>query len=224
MKYLVIIPTKNNYKTILQVVDDIKLHAPFVDYLIVDYGSTDLTHHLLKNSKLRHIQFPIDSTYDKAMQLGLKFALTKNYDAVIEWSALGKFQAKDLIYATRVFNNTNVDILLGTRYLDKKPSFWNIQRRYLSRAIWLATFKSISDPVLDFKIVGKQAMNYLEKFSYIYYGPSTIPQLLKAGMTYKQIGIEVKKEVHRKEKKGFLYTIRNILFIILVKPLKKGRM
>lgn len=221
MKFIAIIPVKNNYDTILQVIEDLKANVPNVDYLIVDYGSTDNTNYLLQNNALSHIKFPIEATYDKAMQLGLKFAETRNYDGVIEWSALGKFKAVDLIYSTRVFEHQNVDMVLGTRYMNNKPSFWNFKRRHLSRAIKFATGDRITDPVVDFKIVGKRVIKRLGQFTYTYSGPDTTSHLLKVGMTYKEIEISVDNKISWKEKKGFIYTIRNILFIILINPLNK---
>ena len=84
MKTLVIIPIKNAYKNILQTVDDVKRLGSHVDYIVVDYGSTDNTKYLLQNNNIQYLKFPIESTYGEAISLGMTYAKEKEYDAIIE--------------------------------------------------------------------------------------------------------------------------------------------
>ena len=221
MKTLIIIPIKNAYKKILQTVEDIVNLGEHVDYIVIDYGSTDNTKHLLQNNSIQYLKFPIESTYGEAISLGMTYAKEKNYDAIIEWNQDGRFSIKNINYLIRTFEAQKVDIVLSSRFHEEKASYWNWKRKLLSRAIRLVSHKKVSDPDLKLKLIGKRAFIQLVDMKYLYSGPDAICQLLKARYSFKEIQVEVDRKIKRIPDKGIIYILQNILLMVFSNPIKR---
>jgi len=120
MKTLIIIPIKNAYKNILDIVANIKVAAPGVEYLIIDRGSTDRTKYLLANNNLNRLELAIPMTYKKALLLGIKYAYDNGYDNCLQLDQTESLDYKDIKYFIRTAQNSKENLVLGSRFVDKK--------------------------------------------------------------------------------------------------------
>jgi len=159
MKTLVIIPAYNEELNICNVVRDIKENAEYVDYIIVNDGSTDGTLEIIKKENFNHIDCIQNLGLFGAIQLGLKYALENDYDIAIQFDGDGQHKAihlKDLI--NEIENGS--DIAIGSRFLKKKKPFTlrMIGSRLISFAILLTTFKKITDPTSGMRAYNRKTI------------------------------------------------------------------
>ena len=81
MKKLVIIPAYNECRSILKAVDDIKIHAPDFDYVVINDCSTDGTLDICRKYGLNHVNLSVNLGIGGAVQTGYIYACQYDYDA-----------------------------------------------------------------------------------------------------------------------------------------------
>ena len=112
-KTIIIIPAKNESKTIVEIIDKIKKLAKNV--IVINDGSTDNSYNLLK--KLRNIKIinnKISQGYDSSIQKGLSFALKNNYKFAITIDADFEHDPLELPNFQKKLND-GYDLVLGDR-------------------------------------------------------------------------------------------------------------
>lgn len=184
MKYLVIIPTINSQKTILNAVETISKidKKNNIELLVVDYGSSDLTLQYLENNKVPHLKTTLKTTYEKALFLGLKYAEMKGFDFAIEFDDLclmGNNQILNIISSI-----DDEDIIIGKRNTIKKDKSKRFSSKVLS---FVANAKSgikMSDLTMRFKVFRvKACTKYLHEKNW-YPTPDSIVQMVVDGLKY----------------------------------------
>lgn len=222
MKSLIIIPTKNSEKYILDVIAEIESNVHGVDYLVIDYGSKDKTVYLLQNNNIPRLELPLETSYYKALSLGLMYATQNEYDAVVEFDDRGIFLAEDINYLLATYKNLNVDYVLTTRFKAFKKKYKRERSWILRFAIFITTGKKISDPLMRFKLYGKRVVDFFGKDGYYEPTIDRIVQTIRNGLSFK----EVSTSLHRKKKKQFVlrgfklatWRFAMILSIMFVRP------
>lgn len=159
MKIFCVIPAYNEEKNISKVIKDLK---SFVDKIIVvDDCSSDKTYEIAKREDaivLRHI---INRGQGAALQTGNDYALAQGADFIVHFDADGQFLAEDIKKAMEPLLKNEVDIVLGSRFLDKKTDMPFIKRKVimpLARIFNQVFFKFyLTDPQNGFRIFSKEA-------------------------------------------------------------------
>ena len=85
MKKLVIIPAYNECRSILKAVDDIKIHAPDFDYVVINDCSTDGTLDVCRKYSLNHVNLSVNLGIGGAVQTGYIYACQYDYDAAVQF-------------------------------------------------------------------------------------------------------------------------------------------
>jgi len=145
MKSLVVIPTYNEAKNIIRLLDSILALDVNLDILVVDDNSPDKTFDAVNHYKQNHHQInlllrPQKQGLGPAYVAGFKYALANSYDLICtmdaDWSHDPKYLPK-LIEAAKKY-----DLVLGSRYvLGGGTRNWSWLRRIISRyGNWYARF------------------------------------------------------------------------------------
>lgn len=229
MKTLIIIPTLNAQKEILDVISDIEIHSPESDILVIDHGSTDRTKYLLKNNKINHLLMPLKTSYYDAVALGMMFASKNKYDAVIEWDDKGIFLAEDIKYFIATMERTKVDLVLGSRFIDKKlpRGFRWMGTRWLKRTFRIYTGAKVTDPTVRLKAYGKKAIKAYVDNDELRTTPDSIARFLRSGFTYKESSIKMNpkytKQLHNSVASNVYEIFTWIMWMIFVLPFKRKK-
>ena len=136
MKTLVISPTYNERKNILELINQVHSHAPAADLLIVDDNSPDGTGSFVKNLQAedKHlflIERPGKMGLGTAYISGFKWALERDYEAIVQIDADLSHNPKDIPRLVKAAETD--DLIIGSRYVTGVNVVnWPISRLLLS--------------------------------------------------------------------------------------------
>ncbi len=226
MKTLLVIPAYNEEGSIVQTIEDIRIAAPNVDYIVVNDGSTDATATLCRKYKYPFLDLPVNLGLSGAFQTGMKYAYRHGYDCAIQFDADGQHRPE---YIEALANATqNYDIAIGSRFVDSKKPFslrmlgsWMIEK-----AIKITTGKTIRDPTSGMRAFGSQMIKQLA-FG-LNYGPEpdTVSFLIKrqnARVTEVPVVMHERLagESYLNLKNSIMYMSRMTLSILLIQYFRR---
>ncbi len=149
----VIIPTFNNQKTIVSVIEDVKLYCENI--VVVNDGSTDNTYELINQiSNIEVISYPKNKGKGNAIQQGFKRALELGFDYAITIDADGQHFAEDL----QVFNDKIKEepdaLMIGSRNIsaDGMPSKSTFANKFSNFWFWVETGQKLPDTQSGFRL------------------------------------------------------------------------
>ena len=129
----VIVPTFNEASVVGGVIAAIREHFPHV--VAVDDGSTDDSAAEILRAGARLVRHPINMGAGAAIQTGIDFALRDPEAALlVMMDADGQHSVADAVEMVDAIRERGVDVLIGSRFLDRPPTEMTAGRRMLLRA------------------------------------------------------------------------------------------
>ena len=228
-KRLVIIPAYNEAGCIVNTVRDIQEKAPSFDHLVVNDCSRDDTQRLLEENHINHVNLPINTGIGGAVQTGYLYAKRYGYDIVIQVDGDGQHDAQFLEKMADIIEKENLDMLIGSRFIEKEGFQSSFLRRlgirYFTMLIKLLTKKTITDPTSGMRMVNRRVVEYFaEEYPKDYPEPETVVNILKKGMSVKEIPVEMKARqagVSSISPKKSVYYMIKVPLAILIERIRK---
>lgn len=147
MKIAVVIPSYNEAVRLAPVLNE--LAQTNFDITLVDDGSTDSTSELVQNRKIIYLRHLVNRGQGAALMTGSLYAVKNGYDIIAHFDADGQHRVSDLQLAIEKLVSSDLDVVLGSRFLDKNTKFpWQKRivlglAKLFSRKVLLLNF---SDP------------------------------------------------------------------------------
>lgn len=167
MTGLVVIPAFNEAKNLPSVLSEVKAHLPGFDIVVVNDGSKDRTAEVAASIGVNVISHPVNSGYGVAAQTGFKYAAGKGYATVVLMDADGQHDAADAPGLVRALEEHGADMVIGSRFMGKKPyktTFARVVGRNLfSLMTYLVTHKSFLDITSGFQALNGRAAEFLSR-------------------------------------------------------------
>lgn len=214
-KVLIIIPAYNEEKNIKKTINS--LNDLNVDYIVINDGSSDNTLNILNEINANYINLPFNMGIGCAVQTGYKYAKLKNYDIAIQYDGDGQHNSK---YIPKLINkiNSGYDMVIGSRYLEKKGFQSSFMRRigikWMRMIIKILNGNTTSDPTSGFRACNKKLIDYFaNNYPYDYPEPETY--LISSLLGYKIADIPVVMN-ERSEGKSSIRSLKSIYFMIKV--------
>ena len=136
---LVIIPTYNENENIEAIISAVFSQEKQFDILVVDDSSPDGTGDIVRNLQKEFSNLFLEVRKEKnglgtAYIHGFKWAISQNYDYIIEMDADFSHNPKDLIQLYNACAEDGADFSVGSRYLNDKINVinWDFKRLFLS--------------------------------------------------------------------------------------------
>ena len=130
----VVIAAYNESENIVKFLDE--LISTDFNIVVVDDGSTDGTSDLIEKFDVYKIKHELNCGQGAALQTGLEFARkNKDIKVFITMDADGQHQIKDLENLIKPIIDGEVDVVFGSRFLDKRTKLSLIRRIVLKAAV-----------------------------------------------------------------------------------------
>lgn len=228
-KTLIAIPAYNEEKNIVKVIKDLKESINFADIIVINDGSKDGTKRVVEENGIKCIDAIFNMGYAGAVQTGLKYAYQNDYDYVIQFDADGQHIAKEAIKLLEVAKKENIDIVIGSRYIENLgypcPFFRRIGTKIFSRLIKFFCKCNIKDPLSGFQCLSKNVVEVYSKMGVYpdYPDANLIIEMLMNGYSIKEVPVKMRlreygQSMHGGIIKSIKYMINmfyTIIFVVL---------
>ena len=150
---VVLIPTYNNAKTLLQVIDDVRRYA--ADIMVVNDGCTDDTAALLASQTDLHvIAYERNRGKGYALKTGLREAARRGYAYAITIDSDGQHYADDIAVFVEAAEQSPNTLFVGARNLqaDNMPSKNTFANKFSNFWYWAETGIKLTDTQSGFRL------------------------------------------------------------------------
>ncbi|NHN34276.1 glycosyltransferase family 2 protein [Paenibacillus agricola] len=194
-KVLLVIPAYNEQKNIIHVLEGIKRCDAEVDILVINDCSKDATKEVVEQKGYNIISLCANLGYSGAIQTGLKYALLRNYQYVVQFDGDGQHDPREINRLIEAIENEKCDIVIGSRFIVKNQYKHGLFRilgtNMFSHIIKVFTKKEITDPTSGLQIINRDAFKYyVDSGNYPEYPDANILILMiRAGFNIKEIPV-----------------------------------
>lgn len=194
MKKLVILPAYNEAGNIEKTIKDITEHAKSFDYVIINDSSTDNTLEICEQNGFHVINLPVNLGIGGGVQTGYLYALRNGYDIAVQFDGDGQHNASYLEKMAERMAEENLDMLIGSRYIEKEgfqsSSLRRLGIRYFTMMIRALTGKKITDPTSGMRMVNRRVIAmFAKEYPKDYPEPESVVTILKKGMKVEEIPV-----------------------------------
>ena len=228
MKILLIIPAYNEEENILNTCKKIENFSKELDYVVINDGSTDNTEKILTENNLNHIKLIHNLGIGGAVLTGYKYAYENNYDIAIQFDGDGQHDVSYVEKVCELIKKGQADMVIGTRYLDKKESEFQstlirrIGANIITLFIKIFCGKKITDPTSGFRVANKKVIQeFANNYPTEYPEPESTVSLLVNGYQIKEVPVSMNEReggtssITSKFWKPADYMIKVVLAIII---------
>lgn len=218
MKILTVIPAFNEEKNIKKVIGDIRYHHPGIDILVINDCSTDNTFQQAAAAGAMVINLPQNLGIGGAVQTGYIYAYRKGYDVVIQIDGDGQHDPKDLMKLVKLIQNSEADLVIGSRFLEKTNYQSSFMRgagiRFFSRFVSLLCGTSFYDTTSGYRAANRKVIGLFSKYyPKDYPEAETIVYASKRGIRVKEIPVDMNQ---RQGGKSSITPLKSIYYMIKV--------
>lgn len=175
------------------------------------------------------ISLPINFGLTSGIQVGMKYAKENGYDIAIQFDGDGQHDAKYLKKLVKEIEKNNVDVAIGSRFVEKKKPFTArmLGSRVISSVIKLVTWKKITDPTSGMRAYDRQAIEAFVSDASLTPEPDTLVYMLKKNMKIKEVQVEMKErefgESYLSPLKSVKYMANMFFSIFLIRNLTRRK-
>lgn len=218
MKILVIIPAYNEEKSIAKVIQKLKKDCGQADYVVVNDCSRDATLDVLERCGAEYLNLPLNLGIGGGVQTGYKYALRNNYDVAIQIDGDGQHDTKYLKDVIRPIEEGTADIVIGSRFLEKKgfqsSGMRRIGIRFLSWLIRVCCGTKVNDATSGFRAVNRKFIKlYANEYPIDYPEPEAIVRASLEGARVCEVPVIMKE---RESGQSSIYAWRSVYYMIKV--------
>lgn len=227
------IPAYNEAGRIGKVVSSAKCVLPKATLLVVDDSSSDNTDREAREMGAIVVRHPINLGYGAALHTGFVFALRHNFDILLQMDGDGQHLASELPKLLEPILSDQVDLVIGSRYLDGRCEYdCGIVRRIGQKIFeWIAlvaTRKRFTDPTSGFQGMGLRAVKFFsgDDFPDDYPDADVLLMAHYAGLRVQEVSVRMESRCDGQSMHSGLkplYYVAKMLFSIFLVILNLGR-
>lgn len=225
MKLVVFVPALNEEKSISDVILSIPRKIQGIDkveVLVIDDGSKDKTVEVALNAGAdKIVSHPTNMGIGAAFMTGIRNCISMGADIAVIIDADGQFDSKDIPKLVVPILNNQLDVVLGSRWLEHKvsgiPGRNLIGNKICTKLISIVTGQKFTDTQSGFVAYSKNAFSNISVVNDFTFVHEAILDLKFKGLRMGEIGVPVKYFDERKSrvvKNVFNYGYRALSIIL----------
>jgi glycosyltransferase involved in cell wall biosynthesis len=191
---LIIIPCYNEQAALpllLAILNNVSIPGYVLTPLVINDCSTDDTYAIAKQHNVKVIDLPINLGIGGAVQSGLLYASQYNYDLAVQMDGDGQHPPKELYKLVDLYENTNANLVIGSRFIEKDGFQSSFTRRLgIGYFHWLNkvfTGLHIYDSTSGFRLFDRKAIELAAAYYPDEYPePESLVYFAKAGLSIKE--------------------------------------
>lgn len=228
-KVLAVVPAYNEEGNIVSTIEDLKAHAPGVDYVVVNDGSKDATASICTERGYDLISLPVNLGLAGAFQTGMKYAHERGYDYAIQFDADGQHSAAYIADMVEAAERTGANIIVGSRFSARKKPFSARMAgsALITAMIFLTTRKRIQDPTSGMRLFDASMIPLFADELDFGPEPDTLSFLMRRGCKVEEVQVEMRErtagESYLSFTKSVSYMLRISISILLVQWFRRKR-
>jgi len=216
----IVVPAYNEENSISGVIGDLRKHN-FNNIIVVDDGSTDDTNIVAKKDGAVVIKHPINLGQGTAVKTGIDYALLLGAEIIVTFDADGQHLAKDLDNLVKPLINNEVEVALGSRFLDNNSNVPWLKKIFLKGGtllLFLMYGIMLTDTHNGFRALSRSAAEKIHIRSRGMEHASEILEEIKIKkIRYKEIPVTIKYSTYSISKGQRISNSLNIFFKMLSK-------
>ena len=229
MKKIVIIPAFNEEGNLEKTIQDIKENAPGFDYVIVNDCSTDETLAMCRRHGFSYLNLPINLGIGGAVQTGYRYAYYHGYDIAVQFDGDGQHDAGYLEEMARVLGDTESDMVIGSRFIEKEGFQSSVIRRmgirFFTVLIRCLTGRKITDPTSGMRMVNRRLLKkFTEEYPKDYPEPESVVTIISEKFKVSEMPVVMRKREEGASsislRQGAYYMIK-VSFAMVIARMKK---
>ena len=194
MKKLVIIPAYNESGSILRTVQNIRSNAPSYDIIVINDSSKDDTLQICQDHGIPVLDLPVNLGIGGAVQTGFFYAFRYGYDIAVQMDGDGQHDAAYLEKMEQTLLRENADMVIGSRFIEKKGFQSSGMRRVGIRLFTVLSGVLFGKPILDatsgMRMCSRRTIElFVKDYPRDYPEPETVCRLLRK--KYKVVEVPV---------------------------------
>lgn len=211
IKILVIIPCYNEEEALPRLLDELNDTTLPQEYsfvpVVINDCSLDNTAQVAKGKGVIVLSLTNNLGIGGAVQTGIKYAALHDFDYVLQMDGDGQHPPSEMYKFIAASADTQADVVIGSRFLDKKGFQTSFVRRrgikYFHRINQLLTGKNIYDSTSGFRLLGRKAI----KLASVYYPddypePESLVFFSRAGLNIIEIPVVMRERLGGKSTIG----------------------
>ncbi len=227
MKTLIIIPTYNEEQNIQTVVDNLIQHYSQYDYCVINDCSTDHTLDICKSKGYHYISLCTNLGIGGGVQTGYLYAVENNYDVTVQIDGDGQHDPSYIAQMIEVMQTENADMVIGSRFLEKKGFQTSASRRMgiriINSLIYLCCGIKITDSTSGLRVCSKRITKFFaDYYAQDYPEPEAIVTAALHGYKVIEYSVAMKKRIGGSSSinlKRSIYYMFKVTFAILLQKL-----
>ena len=193
---LIIIPTYNEEKSIGRVVRGL-FEQGWNNVVVVDDGSADSTAVQARQAGAQVLCHSVNRGQGAALQTGDDYALRNEAEAVVHFDADDQFNPVDIRGAVEVLKNKQVEVVLGSRFLDNRSQVpWVKRHIILPVSKWINfvfTGVGLTDAHNGFRVLSRSALEKIKiTQSGMAHNSEIVHQIKKHHLKFTEFPVEVR--------------------------------
>jgi glycosyltransferase involved in cell wall biosynthesis len=190
----IVIPAYNESTRLAGVINDLRKDFPHV--VVVDDGSRDETAQVAADAGCAVLRHIINRGQGAALQTGITYALRQGAEYVVTFDADGQHQKADLDAMLEPVVKGEVDVTLGSRFLDTRSEVPPLRRMLLQAARFFTWFTSglyLSDCHNGFRVFSRKAAEALHiQQDRMAHASEIYDQIAAAGLRYREVPVTIR--------------------------------
>lgn len=227
MRVLAVVPAYNEEATLADTIANLVAVCPWVDYLVINDGSSDATPDIIARRHLNALNMPTNTGLASGFRAGMKYGLRHGYDAVVQFDADGQHLPEYIEPMVRALVDEGADIVIASRVLagGGPEGARSAGSKLIAWLMRVTTGVSLTDPTSGMRMYSRRMMELFSKGFDVAPEPDTVAWVARRGGKVVEIPAKMQErqggESYLKLGNVVRYMARTCLSILLFQWLRK---